>query len=221
VRLHFADCTFDSDTRELLREGKPVHVSPKGFHLLELLLENRPKALSKAEIHEAIWPDAFISEASLASLISEIRGAIGQADLVRTVHGYGYAFPGAVTTARRVSPGTGEADVGYRLIWGTREIALSEGENVLGRDREAAVWINDSSVSRRHARIFVSGGSAQLEDLGSKNGTFVAGKPIEKPRALSDGDEIRLGSVSLVVRACSDAGSTATAIEPIGKPRRG
>ena len=57
---------------------------------------------------------------------------------------------------------------------------LLEGENVIGRDPDAALWIDHASVSRRHARIVIGGGKATLEDLESKNGTFLNGKSIAK-----------------------------------------
>ena len=50
------------------------------------------------------------------------------------------------------------------------------GENLIGRDREALVWIDDESVSRRHARISIDEAGASIDDLGSKNGTYVGGK---------------------------------------------
>lgn len=224
TRLQFGDCGFDASTRELFRGGKPAHLSPKAFHLLELLIDNRPRALSKAEIHEKIWPDAFVSEATLASLIAEIRQAIGETGsehrVIRTVHGYGYAFQASVTTGGHTEPRPAAAAKVYRLIWQSRAIALSEGENVLGRDHDATVCIEDPSVSRRHARILISGDSAHLEDLDSKNGTFVGGVRVEKARSLSDGDEIRLGGVSLVIRASLKERSTVTQIEDTGKPPR-
>ncbi|MBC8647896.1 MAG: winged helix-turn-helix domain-containing protein [Thermoanaerobaculia bacterium] len=222
TRLQFGDCGFDASTRELFRAGKPAHLSPKAFHLLELLIDNRPRALSKAEIHEKIWPDAFVSEATLASLIAEIRQAIGETGsehrVIRTVHGYGYAFQANVTTGGHTPPRPAAAARVYRLIWQSRAIALSEGENVLGRDSDATVCIEDPSVSRR--RILVSGDSAHLEDLDSKNGTFVGDVRVEKERELSDGDEIRLGKVSLVIRAGLKERSTVTQIEDTGKPPR-
>lgn len=216
MRVQFDDCLFDSDTRELFRSGEPVHLSPKAFRLLELLLENRPKALAKAQIHEAIWPDAFVSEATLASLIAEIRAALGEegrgSGSIRTVHGYGYAFQGTASTPRRPSKGAAASATAYRLIWGQREIVLSEGENVLGRDQEAAVWIDDPSVSRKHARIVVSENTAELEDLQSKNGTYLGEEPVRTVVPLKDGDEIRLGAVRLKLRAHPLAGSTATQV---------
>jgi len=215
MRVVFGDCTVDSETRELFRKEKPMHLSPKAFRLLELLLEGRPRALAKAEIHQKIWPEAFVSEATLASLIAEIREAIGggkDARFIRTVHGFGYSFAGAASDAPRATP-AGSASC-WRLLWDGREIPLREGETVLGRDHLAGIRIPSESISRRHARIVVAESAATLEDLGSKNGTYLRGEKIGEPKALEDGDSIRLGSVTLTVRVVSGEGSTATEIGP-------
>jgi pSer/pThr/pTyr-binding forkhead associated (FHA) protein len=90
-----------------------------------------------------------------------------------------------------------------------REVQLLEGENVIGRDPDGALWIDHPSVSRRHARILVGDGKARLEDLGSKNGTYVGGKRLEKKTLLSDGDEIRIGPETMVFRTMSP-GTTRT-----------
>jgi DNA-binding winged helix-turn-helix (wHTH) protein len=218
MRLEFGHCVFDSETREVFRKGKPVHLSPKAFRVLELLLEDRPRALPKDELHEKVWPGTFVTEATLASAIAEIRAALGDSgkkeQYLRTVHGYGYAFSGETRAAPRAASASPAEDTCYRLVWNGREISLVSGENVLGRDREAVVWIEDSSVSRRHARILVAEGSARLEDLDSKNGTYVSGTKIDRPVELHDGDAIRLGSASLTFRVFTAAGSTATQIGP-------
>jgi adenylate cyclase len=65
-------------------------------------------------------------------------------------------------------------------------------------------------VSRRHARILVSAGRATLEDLGSKNGTWLRGKRVTSPSELADGDVITVGSVVLKFRAARVAVSTQT-----------
>lgn len=214
MRVAFGDCTFDGETRELFRKERPVHVSPKAFRLLELLLEGRPRALSKAEIHEKIWPDAFVSEATLASLVAEIREAIGEdgkdARYIRTVHGFGYSFAGAAADAPREAPAAGGSS--WRLIWDDRVIALPEGETILGRDPLAGIRIPSESVSRRHARVVISGGTATMEDLGSKNGTYLGEERIGGPKALAHGDSIRLGSVKLIVRVVCEDKSTKTEI---------
>ncbi len=213
MRVVFGDCTFDSDTRELLRGGAPVHVSPKAFRLLELLLENRPRALSKQELQEKLWPETFVSEANLASLAAEARAAIGDkargSRLLRTVYGFGYAFSGE---AREERPAASAArSGGFLIVWDEEEIALAPGDNVLGRDPSVSVRIDDATVSRQHARILVTSRDATIEDLGSKNGTFLDGKRVRaRPVRLAAGQQIQVGSVFLTFRRPSSEKSTET-----------
>lgn len=203
MRLQFAECILDRDTRELLRAGRVVPMPPKLFQLLETLIEARPRALSKTELHQALWPDTFVSDANLANLIADLREALGDdardARIIRTVQRFGYAFQ---AEADPVSP-SGASPSAFRLVWGDREISLSEGENILGRDRSAIAWIDVYSVSRQHAKIVISGDAATLEDLGSKNGTFARGAPVLRPTALVDGDEIRIGTAVMTLRRFS------------------
>jgi predicted component of type VI protein secretion system len=93
----------------------------------------------------------------------------------------------------------------------------SGGANVIGRAPDATIQVDVAGVSRHHARIVVSNGEATLEDLGSKNGTFVEHKRITSTR-LSDGDELRLGSVSLTFRIEPPQGPTDTVSEPDAPP---
>jgi DNA-binding winged helix-turn-helix (wHTH) protein len=215
MRYQFGDCTLDLETRELLRSGKAVHVEPKALRLLELLVRARPKALSKDELQNELWPKTFVSEHNVARLVLTVRNLIGDITrtrrYIRTVHGYGYAFSGDAAELPRHGRAPREA-VQCRLTWGEREIALAEGENILGRDPDAIAWIDRNSVSRRHARIVVSGGTAILEDLGSKNGTYIRGRQIAGPTPLSSGDEIRVGSARLDFRIFRATGTTASKV---------
>ena len=88
---------------------------------------------------------------------------------------------------------------------------LGEGITVIGRDRDAPVRIDDTTVSRHHARIIVTGDVARIEDLDSKNGTFLEGKRVRKSVVLSNGDEIKVGDVFLTFQSCSSDQSTETA----------
>jgi DNA-binding winged helix-turn-helix (wHTH) protein len=213
VRIRFGDCLLDSDTRELSRGGRPVHVEPKAYKLLEILLRSSPKALSKDELQDQLWPDTFVSERSLARLVDVLRDCLGDAAknsrYIRTVHGFGYAFCGEALPekAPRVFD-HGEADFHCRVLWGDREIALDEGENVLGRDPDAAVWIDLNSVSRRHARIVIRGESATIEDLQSRNGTYLDDQRIGGPSRLANGSRIKIGAAKLVFRCFRGLGST-------------
>jgi DNA-binding winged helix-turn-helix (wHTH) protein len=213
VRIQFGDCTLDGDTRELTRCGKPVHIEPKAYKLLEILLGSRPKALSKDELQDQLWPNTFVSERSLARLVDVLRDCLGDearnSRYVRTVHGFGYAFCGeAVAEKSPRSSEAADADFHCRVVWGDLDIALVEGENILGRDPSATVWIDLNSVSRRHARIVVRGGSATLEDLKSRNGTYLDDRPVEAPSRLSNGSRIKIGAAKLVFRCFRGLGST-------------
>jgi pSer/pThr/pTyr-binding forkhead associated (FHA) protein len=74
-----------------------------------------------------------------------------------------------------------------------QEFLLGEGLHVLGREEGAAVRADSGGVSRQHARLAITQTAATLEDLGSKNGTFVGDDRLSTPRVLRDGDVIRLG----------------------------
>jgi DNA-binding winged helix-turn-helix (wHTH) protein len=212
MRLTFGECVFDSATREVTRGGEAVHVSPKAFRLLELLLKSRPRALSKSELKGAIWPGTFVLETNLANLAAELRAGLGErgrrSRFIRTVHGFGYAFSGEAVEEDSKDRHGGAS--GIALIADERTFALADGENVLGRDPAAEVFLDDTAVSRRHARITVRGSQATLEDLGSKNGTFLGGKPVTAPALLRDADAILLGSVLLTVRLADPERSTRT-----------
>jgi pSer/pThr/pTyr-binding forkhead associated (FHA) protein len=71
---------------------------------------------------------------------------------------------------------------------------------ILGRTGPGAVVFDSPGVSRHHARLTIAGDQAVLEDLGSKNATWVGQTAVTEPTALKDGDELRLGPVVVVVR---------------------
>src|SRR6266550_5218552 len=146
--LRFEDCELDLGRRLLLRGGREVHLSLKALRLLEILIEQKPNALSKKDIHEKVWPETFVSESTLASLIAELRSALEDdarsPRFIRTVFGFGYAFCAEVSTVgpepRPPGPLCGFVE------WSGHHTALSEGENVIGRDPAAAVFIDDVTV---------------------------------------------------------------------------
>lgn len=209
MALRFGDCLFDPESRQLFRGGTPVPLSPKAWALLDILIRGRPRAMAKSELQETLWPDTFVVEANLANLVAELREAMGEKGqrdgFLRTVHGFGYAFSGGASMAAGAGAGSAVA-----LVRDGRPLPLAPGENVLGRDPEAAVFVDDSTVSRRHARITVTGSEAVLEDLGSKNGTTVNGRPPAGPVALRHGDALLVGAVLFRVRLAIASGETAT-----------
>lgn len=69
--------------------------------------------------------------------------------------------------------------------------------NTLGRVPPNTIIIPDPAISARHARLAYHQGRWWLEDLGSANGTYLNGVPVEKPTPVADGDEIELAQVKL------------------------
>jgi DNA-binding winged helix-turn-helix (wHTH) protein len=213
MQLRFGEFTLDTESRQLLQGNAERHLSPKAFELLRLLIESRPRVISKAELHDRLWPSTFVSEATLTSLVAEVRDALGEkaarGRFVRTAHRFGYAFGG---TATELGPSVqSAADRAHCwIVWESGQVALKDGEHLLGRDGDVAVWLESPTVSRHHARIRVSGGDAIIEDLGSRNGTYVRGERLMAPSPLTDGDEIRLGSVVVKFRRLGAGALTET-----------
>ncbi len=222
MRLQFDDLTFDPETRQVWTRGKEAPLSPKAFDLLAFLIERRPRAVSKADIRAHLWPGTFVSDSSLPSLVSEIRDAIGdhrrKPGLVRTLHGFGYAFQAERTNATEGAPVTAGATA--RLVSATAEIALAAGENILGREGEGIVVVKSTTVSRRHARLVIEANGAVLEDLGSKNGTYVNDRPVSGPTPVADGDQVRLGSLLFTFRFPQPSETTETQTSPSSRRLR-
>lgn len=210
----FGPFTLESRTRQLLRAGQEVHLSPKAFDLLLALVENRSRAMSRADLVEHLWPSTFVLDTNLAGMVAEVRRALGDAaddpQFVRTMHRFGYWFIGSVHEGDSEEEPVRSAAARYWLVWETRQVPLIEGDNILGRAPDVAVWIDAAGVSRHHARIIVEGPDATVEDLGSKNGTYVRAQRVTSPCRLADGDQIRLGSVVITFRIPPLVGSTDT-----------
>jgi DNA-binding winged helix-turn-helix (wHTH) protein len=214
VRFLFAEFEFDSGRRLLLRHGRAAPLSTKGFQLLELLLDRRPEAVSKTEVLEHLWSETFVSDASLYNVVAEVRAALGDAPraarFIRTVPRYGYAFHGDARPADAGVEAVQTARPGPRLVSKRGDWLLAEGSNLVGREHDCAVRIDSPSVSRHHARILVIQGEATVEDLGSKNGTYVNEEAVKTPVALEDRVEIRVGSVKMTYRIVGALPSTVT-----------
>ena len=207
MRVRFPPFTLDSETRQLSRADRrdpDVHLSPKAFDLLCLLVQHRPRVLEKRVLHAQIWPDTYVGDATLNVLVGEIRKAIDdnvrEPRFIRTVHDVGYAFCGDV--ADDTAPPRDARDVLCWLTWKGTTFRLDEGDNVIGRGPRCAVFLDEDGVSRRHANIHidVERRHVTLTDLGSTNGTVVGRTRVTTPMTLEDDDRIKIASVELRVR---------------------
>ncbi len=210
MKFAFGSVSIDADARSISSAEGSVHLTRKAFDLLLLLLECRPNAVSKEQIYARLWPETFVAESSLQTLIHEIRHAIDsetRQSWIRTVHGIGYSFAGdVVASGTPASPAQVERPAAWLLGESTR-VALHAGENVIGRGLEGVIEIEAPTISRRHARITI-GEAVTLEDLGSKNGTWLRDERLTAPRALADGDAVSLGSAKFTFRRARQPKST-------------
>lgn len=213
--FRFGEFTFDCGSHLLLRKGVEQHLSPKAQQLLQMLLLNRPRAVSREQVYDALWPSTFVCETNMASIVSEVRRALGDharaSQYIRTVHGFGYAFSADVET-----PVSERMAVAMLLCEGQRH-PLYDGENVVGRAPDCGVVLTGSTVSRYHAVITIAGSVIWIEDRGSTNGTHLGGQKISRSRVRRQ-DPIAFGAVKAsIVRHIS---STVPLRLNVARPRR-
>ena len=175
--FQFGEFVYDAESRLLTCRGVKRHLSPKAKHLLHLLLAARPRALSREDLYDALWPSTFVCETNLTTVVKEVRRALGDdvraSQYIRTVHGFGYAFGGEVASAI-------SGLVVATLVCGQEGHPLYSGDNSIGRAPDARVVLEDATVSRRHAVITIHEGDSSflIRDLASKNGTYVDARQI-------------------------------------------
>ena len=207
-KLRFGPFSIDPERRRLARGSVPLHLTPKAFDLIHLLVAAAPRVITKRELHEQLWPGTYVSDASLTGLVKELRRVLEDKDpnapIVRTVHRVGYACALDSDVPRP------EHRASCWLVMRDRRVALRHGENVIGRDPASDVWLDIPGISRRHARIVADESGVRLADLGSKNGTAVGDLPVQSEVLLQDGDRVTFGSTVAVFRISAGGMSTET-----------
>ena len=197
MRIHFGEFVLDRDTRQLVRGDQELHLGPKAFDFLDFLITQKPRVVSRARIRDRLWPGTFISESTLATVVNEVRAALGddpkQAPLHPDRPGPRLRVLQGETSAARV--GRSAVTSPGRLVpprpGGPRGRRCTKARTSSGRVEDGVLWLDAPTVSRRHARIVVAGDSAVLEDLGSKNGTLPQGREaVGAGRALGRGRDL-------------------------------
>jgi DNA-binding winged helix-turn-helix (wHTH) protein len=218
VSVRFGPFELDTSRHLLLRDGREVHLTPKAFELLRLLVEAAPGVVPKAELHRRLWQGGIVTDATLVGLVKELRRGLDdhnpEAPLIRTAHRVGYAF------SQPIAPASPSPPLSHWIVIDDRRIPLGEGENRIGRDPQSIVCLDHPCISRHHARILVTAARAVLEDVGSKNGTAVGATPVNGNCELHDGDHLSFGSVVAVFRSSVSGTPTVTQFDvPPGLPR--
>jgi DNA-binding winged helix-turn-helix (wHTH) protein len=215
VHVRFDEYELDSETRLLLKGGNPVPLTPKAFQLLELLVRKRPAIVSKTDILRALWPETYVSEGNVSNLVSEIRETLEdlarQPRYVRTAHGAGYAFCGtAVECGTAGPPREIHGPTICALVGESGTFPFAEGAHLVGRDEDCDLILSSPVVSRHHARISVSRDDTVIEDLKSRNGTFVGGQRLTAPVSLHDDDQVSFGNLVFYFRMLDPSKTTDT-----------
>ena len=157
----FGSFTLDSDQRRIVGAEGEAHVTPKAFDLLRLLIRHAPRVVSKTEIHAALWPDTFVSDAALIVLIKEIRRALSDRDasapIVRTVHRVGYAFRAAL----RVDPVDVDEESDRGGVEHRVERLMPTGA-ALGADTVVTICLEQSGEGTHYAKILLGRDGARL-----------------------------------------------------------
>ena len=211
---------LDLKRYEVRVSGRALKLEPHPKDLLILLLQRAGELVTREAIARHVWGSTVHVdvEQGINTAMRKIRQALREDPdrplFLETVVGKGYRFIGSCSRSDSDAAAIAAIDAagGCHLIWQLRVIPLVPGSNLIGRDPNSTVQIDSSSVSRRHAEIAVIDSGLTIEDLRSKNGTFVNGARIDAPVRLADYDTIQIGPAILTCRVPSASESTLTVV---------
>ena len=178
-------------------DGREVRLRPRAMDVLTVLALAAGKLVSKRELIDDVWRTEYVGDHALTQVVAELRAALGDdarnPSFIENIPRRGYRLVATVTPLADSSVASRGATVPFRLETNDGNRPLTQGSNVIGRTEDADIRLDRTEVSRCHAMITVQGTTAVIEDLGSKNGTFVNGCQITDPTPLVNGDEIWIG----------------------------
>jgi DNA-binding winged helix-turn-helix (wHTH) protein len=225
--FRFGEFELDLAAYALRRTRKPIKLEKIPMEVLILLVENAGALVGREHIRAALWgADVFVEhDSAINTAVRKVRHALDddaeKPRFVETVVSKGYRFIAPVERSRdspEQSRGIEAASSPshrwrgrfprYCLTRGREEFVLGAGANLLGRDVNARVYVEHPSVSRRHASISIESDRAMLEDLKSRNGTFVDGRRVDAPTEIRHGAIIGMGPITLTFLVLSGAAST-------------
>jgi Tol biopolymer transport system component/DNA-binding winged helix-turn-helix (wHTH) protein len=158
--FNFGNFTLDVEKRLLLRDGEPVPLTPKAFDTLALLVRRSGHVVSKDELLEEIWADAFVEESTIAQNVFTLRKALGQnpaeKQFIETVPKHGYRFIADVTAidgATHAGPENGRQRAAHHVIGGEKiggaEISEPEtGNTEIGKAETGHAEFGDAETGK-------------------------------------------------------------------------
>ena len=164
----FEDFSLDTARRELRRGGAPIELQPQVFDLIEYLIRNRERVVSKDDLLAAVWNGRIVSESTLGTRITAARSAIGDSGeeqrLLRTAYGKGIRFVGAV---REEEETVGKLAAIFAA--GVESYSRLMGQDEIGALRRltACRAILDERSAAYRGRIFGSAGGTVVAEFAS------------------------------------------------------
>ena len=142
---NFDSFRVDPTERVLLRDGKPLSLSPKVFDTLLALVERSGHIVSKNELVDIVWPDVFVEENNLTQYVATARRALGdnrQAQrYIETVPKRGYRFAPSVRLITEDSDSLWQAQADYSARTGSTDVGLAESYALAGDHEKAYHWL--------------------------------------------------------------------------------
>jgi DNA-binding winged helix-turn-helix (wHTH) protein len=198
---------------QISRGEMKIRLRPRALDVLTCLAGAPGDVVSKREIMDAVWRTSFVTDNVVSQVITELRTALGDdarsPRYIENIPRRGYRLLAPVRP-REAAVSVTHDEPEYVLVSADRTHPLRRGETLIGRGFAAGIRVDRPEVSRTHALIIVEGGTATIEDLGSKNGTMVNGRRITRRTGLSAGDEVHLGSPAVILRFGPSSEPTAT-----------
>lgn len=186
----------------MVRDQVVVTLRPRVMEALTFLAGRPGEVVAKRELVDAVWSSGFVADNTIVHCINELRDALGDTvtapRFLQTIPRRGYRMLGRVKEIEEEGTPVTFEEAGFHLLGKRWAAFLIDGDNLIGRGGEARIIVPSARVSRHHARITASGDRAVVEDLESKNGTFVDEQRVTAPTVLRDGATLRFADLPLV-----------------------
>jgi DNA-binding winged helix-turn-helix (wHTH) protein len=212
--LTIGEWRVQPDLGRATRDDRLVHLEPRVMDVLVCLAERAGEVVSREEIIDVVWATEFIAANTLTHAIAEIRHALCDdartPSYIQTIPKRGYRLIARVEFDDPRPRASNARRYGLALMVDDRSTPLVNGEYLIGRTDEADIRVDTPEVSRRHAVLVVRRGTVSVEDLGSKNGTFLDGRPVTGREVVRPGAIIRLGRHTARIRVVGAETDTET-----------
>ena len=212
--FHLGEWLVEPTLNRVSRDDITVQLEQRVMAVLIFLSRHAGELVTRRNLVDSVWDEGFVADNTITHAVTELRKAFRDNArdplFIETIHRRGYRLIAPVAFNETPSVMSSGAIRSFLAIVRDLEIPLHEGVSLIGRSPDVEITIRSMKVSRHHARITVAGRSASLEDLDSKNGTFLNGTRVNQELPLSCGDLISIGRVTetILFVAALEGGTT-------------